>query len=116
MTETRRRDPTPGLRRFVGRVTLFLVPLAVAAGLLLLLDPGRAFAWWFVKGDTRGRGVSIYERTSESAAPVTLIDNGHVSVTKKRVAPVNDIDNCVAPVTVDCIGFVTCGRLRRGCD
>ena len=73
MTATRRRDPAPGLRRFVGRVALFLVPLAMGATLLLAVEPPRAFAWWFVRGDTRGRGVGIYRRAVEDTQPVDAV-------------------------------------------
>lgn len=64
--------PTPGLRRFVGRVLLFLLPLALGAALLFTVPLPRAFAWYFVRGDSRGRGLWVQDRVVANPAPVDV--------------------------------------------
>lgn len=65
-------SPTAGLARFVVRVVLFLVPLAVGGMLLLAAPLDRTFAWHFVRGDCWERGVELDDRMRGGGPPIDV--------------------------------------------
>ena len=64
--------PTAGIRRFVLRVLVFLVPFGLGAAVLLTGPLDRTFAWHFVKGDCWGHGVWLDDRIGFDDAPVDV--------------------------------------------